>query len=346
MPPSIITVLIRAHGADLPDQPFSDETVRIISFAGRSGSIFSGTTMTASEVKRIFDEKLLEYQRKIPTKGKKKFLSQLYEDNPNANRCENTPMFSFDEEEEPKSISSAKFLEDSFVNPSKRADESRDIFLNSFPSYNREQRKRFEAIPEERMQAHERFTYEDAMEDKTFRMHTPVINKMYAFTDPNDPDIPERYNYGIHVFDICNYDRKAVGHVNIKVGDDLTKAKSRSSFNAGFADSIIQDDKSITLERLCEYLHSIGFHTINILDASCRYAGACYESEKRTRITEMEEEQFSKLDLAHGRIAKSKKAKKTKTKTKAKKSKKSKSKSKKSKAKSKTKKRTGAKRKI
>ena len=337
MPPSIITVLISSHGADLPDQPFSDETVRIISFAGRSGSIFTGTTMTASEVKRIFDEKLLEYQRKIPTKGKKKFLSQLYEGNPNANRCENTPMFSLDEEE-PKSISSAKFLEDSFVNPSKRADESRDTYLNTFPSYNREQRKRFEAIPEERMQAHERFTYEDVMEDKTFRMHTPVINKMYAFTDPNDPDAVQRYNYGIHVFDICNYDRKAVGHVNIKVGDDLTKAKSRSSFNAGFADSINQDDKSITLERLCEYLHSIGFHTINILDASCRYAGACYSPEKRTRITEMEEEQFSRLDLAHGRIAKSKK---TKTKTKSKKAKKTKTKKAK---KSKTKKRKGAKR--
>lgn len=306
MPPSIITILIKCHGADLPSESFNDPTVRIISFAGRSGSIFSATPQYKNEVKQTFAEQFTAYSRKIPTKGKKKFMAQLYQDNPGANRCENTPMFSLDESTS-KPLSTAQFLMDSFVNPSQHMSELSDIDIyHSFPVYNKNTQRRFEMRKEGNIPQREQFTYEDAVENKTFRMHTPVINHLYSFTDPEDPNVPIQHGFGIHVYDICNYDRKVDGHVNIKIEDNLIKAKSRASFNSEFASTVKDADDSITLEHLCDYLHSIGFHTINILDSSCRYAGECYDRETRKRVTEMEDDQFSQIDLAYGRKAKAK----------------------------------------
>jgi len=305
--PSIITILIICHGNDLINEPFSDPNVRIISFAGRTGSIFYINPFSFQELNNLFDEKNNDYHKSIPTKGKKKYMSQLYEDNPLANKCKRTPDFLIQDGVATRQTT-YDFLSANFTNQSKREDIDHVPFsigkhgyqplITSIHGYkplikSMYERKR-EEEPKKQLEKYEIFTEQDVEANLTHRIHTPVINKMYTFTG-NDEREPKTLNFGVYIMDTCNYEDSS-----IKVGDNLLYSKKK--FNKTFLD-IIKHDNRITLKQLVEFLHSLGFHTINIIDASCRFSHEINDSPEGTRrnlITQRETEEFGKIDLGFG----------------------------------------------
>ena len=107
---TIITIAIMSHGQDMPKVPFLNENVRILSYAGRSGSIGLAQPTTLEHINKEFEKYFLEYHRKIPTKGKKKYMQQLYTDFPNANKCQKIPDFKFEEDGRATPVSTFNFL--------------------------------------------------------------------------------------------------------------------------------------------------------------------------------------------------------------------------------------------
>ena len=304
-PPTIITIAIISHGQDIPSEPFFDENVRIISFAGRSGSGYFASPGILDNIKKKFNEKFATYNRSLPKKNKKKILSQLYEENPTANKCETTPNFTF-QDDAATPHSSYQFLADTFVNPHSKLDlkkkpEAFDILREPIDYYNIFGIERYERSPSHMTRGDE-LIYEDMREGLTHRIHSPVINKYYFLYDSR---LGERFNFGIHVLDICNYNKKMPGHVNIKVGENL--ASSRAAYNADFlrkvnASKSERREDQVTLRNICEYLHSIGFHTINIIDVACRITTEMHSptGTRRKQVTALEEEHFSRQNLAYG----------------------------------------------
>ena len=278
--PSIITVLIYAHGGDMPDQPFEDPSVRIISFAGRSGSNYFGDNRIFDTVKNIFNTQHKAYDANIPFKGKKKFLEQLYGDNPRANKCEVMPNFSFDGDSATPQ-SSYDFLNNRITRGSHvddyRATVVRRNITNSIGA---------------------KYAHADSVENLSHRLHTPVIDKNYSFIDLAEPSLPSKFKFGIYVMDICNYDRSAPGNVNIKVDDNL--AISKKAYNSQFLDEINENDKSFNLSQLVEHLHSLGFQIINLIDLGCRGCRKMTQT-KRDELTARENMLSERIDRAHGR---------------------------------------------
>ena len=97
-PPSIITILIISHGLDLPNDSFHDNNVRMVSFAGRTGSVYYANPHTLEDINDVFKAQNIAYNKQLPLKGKKKFLETLYNDIPYANKCRQLPNFAFNEE--------------------------------------------------------------------------------------------------------------------------------------------------------------------------------------------------------------------------------------------------------
>lgn len=278
--PSIITVLIYAHGGDMPDQPFEDPSVRIISFAGRSGSNYFGDDRIFDTVKNIFNTQHKAYDANIPFKGKKKFLEQLYGDNPRANKCEVIPNFSFDGDSATPQ-SSYDFLNNRITRGSHvddyRATVVRRNITNSIGA---------------------KYAHADSVKNLSHRLHTPVIDKNYSFIDLAEPSLPSKFKFGIYVMDICNYDRSAPGNVNIKVDDNL--AISKKAYNSQFLDEINENDKSFNLSQLVEHLHSLGFQIINLIDLGCRACRTMTQT-KRDELTARENMLSERIDRAYGR---------------------------------------------
>ena len=112
---SSITIAIVAHGIDLPDEPFSDPSVRMVSLAGRSGTIYSGSPDDYHKIKTLFAEKHDAYATSLNKQGKRKYLAQLYSRFPNANRCEKIPNFELVGTEEVRPYSTFQFLQDNLA---------------------------------------------------------------------------------------------------------------------------------------------------------------------------------------------------------------------------------------
>jgi len=272
--PSIITIAIISHGQDMPNDPFFDENVRILSYAGRSGSVTWLDPKALDNINKDFDKHHLEYQRGLPTKSKKKYIEKLYEDFPNANKCQRMPDFHFLKDGSVTPISSYNFLKSQFLSEATDKDGAiverpynpleylKSIHNNTSAARTRQSRGSRPLTREDL------FTIEDAESALTHRMYTPVINKLYQFSDSKNPTIVNDFKFGIHVIDICNYDQKQPGRVNIKVGDNLLKSKT--AFNRGFSSYIESANNIVSLQYLCEYLHSLGFNIINIIDVACR----------------------------------------------------------------------------
>ena len=289
--PSIITVLIYAHGGDMPDQPFEDPSVRIISFAGRSGSNYFGDNRIFDTVKNIFNTQHKAYDANIPFKGKNKFLEQLYGDNPRANKCEVMPNFSFDGDSVTPQ-SSYDFLNNRITRGSHvddyRATVVRRNITNSIGA---------------------KYAHADSVENLSHRLHTPVIDKNYSFIDLAEPSLPSKFKFGIYVMDICNYDRSAPGNVNIKVDDNL--AISKKAYNSQFLDEINENNKSFNLSQLVEHLHSLGFQIINLIDLGCRGCRTMTQT-KRDELTARENMLSERIDRAYGRKSRRRRGKRPK----------------------------------
>lgn len=240
---SSITIAIVAHGIDLPDEPFSDPSVRMVSLAGRSGTIYSGSPDDYHKIKSLFAEKHDAYATSLNKQGKRKYLAQLYSRFPNANRCEKIPNFELVGTEEVRPYSTFQFLQDNLAK-GPVADSYRDkLFILDHPQSRVRPNK---------------LMMEDAASRLTNRLHTPVINKEYLLKD----DLLRHYPFGIHVMDICN------ATTTIKVDDNLITSTRR--VNRPLIDRLSYNLNVIDLKFLVRHLHNIGFHTINIIDFSCR----------------------------------------------------------------------------
>ena len=287
--PSIITIALISHGRDLPGEPFFDENVRILSYAGRSGSLAFGNPQTLTWIIDKFDQPHLDYKRSLPKKGIKKYMEQLYTEFPNANRCQKMPDFSF-KDGRATPTSSYNFLQDNFTkekaNPRQTFTGTDDSLLDyrqiamSLVNTSKREGTSYGKMDD--------FTYEDAESKLTHRIYTPVINKLYSFIDPEDIDLPRRQNFGIYVLDICNYDQKSSGHVNIAVEDNLLKSKK--TFNSSFLEHIEEHGDKTDLKYFCGYMHRLGFDIINLIDVACRgYSNEDFPEEGEEREEEREQ---------------------------------------------------------
>jgi hypothetical protein len=269
-PPSIITIALIAHGEDKPSDSFNDANVRILSYAGRSGCIAWSDAQTLGNINDEFKKYYLEYRRNLSESGLKR--GKLYSDFPDANVCENTPNFSFKDDGSVVPVSSYNFLKNDFLREIKDEEGGveidPDLFSFSKGVYNHHSIEMLQDRSRHRRLANaELYTMEDSESSLTHRIYTPVIDKLYIFKDERDPDTPDRLHFGIYVMDICNYDKKVEGNVNIKVDDNLL---SKKGFNKKFFNHVKESKREITLECISTYLHAIGFEIINIIDVSCR----------------------------------------------------------------------------
>ena len=114
-PPSIITILIISHGLDLPHDSYNDNNVRMVSFAGRTGSVYYANPHTLEDINDVFKVKNIAYNKQLPFKGKKKFLETLYNDIPYANKCRQMPNFAFNEDHSVNALSTYDFLDTNIV---------------------------------------------------------------------------------------------------------------------------------------------------------------------------------------------------------------------------------------
>jgi len=300
--PSIITVAIISHGEDLESEPFFDPNVRIISFAGRTGSVYYGGPTTLRDINNMFEDQYSAYQKNIPIKGKKKFIEQLYADFPLANKCRKIPNFSFGESGAATQRTTYDFLSENFVNPTAKEDKpAAGNFFSLIPDfsirgYKQMAQKKLSEIPKDQIKPYELLTQTDVTENMTHRIHTSVINKLYHFYDSSDPSFPARVHFGVHIMDICNYDNSTP-----KLGDNLLN--SRAQYNKPFLAMLKENSNSVSLRDVVGFLHSLGFHTINIIDVACRVSRAIADSPRgtrRTRITELENEKFGEINLGYG----------------------------------------------
>jgi len=307
-PPSIITILIISHGLDLPHDSFNDNNVRMISFAGRSGSVYYANPHTLADINDIFKAQNIAYNKQLPFKGKKKFLETLYNDIPYANKCRQMPNFAFNEDHSVNALSTYDFLDTNMVKGNIATDYRTHLEYNEhlpsgaqstlFTEYNRPNPHQSSI-----------YTYGDVTNKLTHRFHTPVMNKLYQFYDNCDSTFPQKIHFGIYVMDICNYDPKMYNST-INIGDELTS--SRKQYNSGFLE-YSSENNNVTLEMLVRYLHELGFPVINIIDVACR---SCKEMDVpvegallRERITEKEDLLSTFMNRAHGRSRKTTKNK-------------------------------------
>jgi len=305
-PPSIITILIISHGLDLPHDSFNDNNVRMISFAGRTGSVYYANPHTLADINDVFKAQNIAYNKQLPFKGKKKFLETLYNDIPYANKCRQMPNFTFNEDNSINALSTYDFLDTNIVKGNIATDYRTNLEYNAeIPSGS--QSKLFTEYYRPNPHQSSIYTYGDVTNKLTHRFHTPVMNKLYQFYDNCDPTFPQKIHFGIYVMDICNYDPKMYNNT-INIGDELTS--SRKQYNNGFLE-YSSENNNVTLEMLVRYLHELGFPVINIIDVACR---SCKEMDVpvegallRERMTEKEDLLSTFMNRAHGRTRKTKK---------------------------------------
>ena len=301
--PSIITILIWAHGGELPLDEFKDNDVRIVYLAGGVGSVFLGEYHELSKIDKLFDDVNKSNHKQlteIATNSKPKKLSKpqlmkkLYAEFPEANTCQIIPNFSFDEDGNARPQSTFDFLHKYIAN-GPHAEYYRDLV----------KRKKAHTVNfEETAEPSVKFSARDAETNQTHRLHTPVINKVYEFFDLNP--VKPITDFGIIVLDTCNYKGP------LKIGDDLTKSKKE--YNKGFREGFFKDKARpfLFLRDIVGYIHSLDGKIINIIDISCRSCADMNESfeEVRERITQLEHEENAHIDTAFGK-QKKKKSRKT-----------------------------------
>ena len=299
-PPSIITILIISHGLDLPHDSYNDNNVRMVSFAGRTGSVYYANPHTLEDINDVFKVKNIAYNKQLPFKGKKKFLETLYNDIPYANKCRQMPNFAFNEDHSVNALSTYDFLDTNIVKGNIATNYRSNLEYNAqLPSG--AQSKLFTEYNRPNPHPSSIYTYGDVTSKLTHRFHTPVMNKLYQFYDNCDPTFPQKIHFGIYVMDICNYDPK-IYNSTINIGDELTS--SRKQYNSGFLE-YSSENNNVTLEVLVRYLHELGFPVINIIDVACR---SCKEMDVpvegvllRDRMTEKEDLLSTFMNRAHGR---------------------------------------------
>ena len=307
-PPSIITILIISHGLDLPHDSYNDNNVRMVSFAGRTGSVYYANPHTLEDINDVFKVKNIAYNKQLPFKGKKKFLETLYNDIPYANKCRQMPNFAFNEDHSVNALSTYDFLDTNMVKGNIATDYRSNLEYNAeLPSGS--QSKLFTEYNRPNPHPSSIYTYGDVTSKLTHRFHTPVMNKLYQFYDNCDPTFPQKIHFGIYVMDICNYDPKMYNNT-INIGDELTS--SRKQYNNGFLE-YSSENNNVTLEMLVRYLHELGFPVINIIDVACR---SCKEMDVpvegvllREKMTEKEDLLSTFMNRAYGRTRKTKKKK-------------------------------------
>jgi hypothetical protein len=283
---SIITILIISHGRDLPTIPFQDPNTRLISFAGKTGSVYYNSPTDYENIIRIFDDKEREYTTSLPQKGIKTFMKELYEQYPGANKCKKIPNFIKMESDNFLPQSTFEFLNRNIAN-GPHVDKYKSIIREIKTDI----QTKGNSIP-----VYDKYTFDDADEEIQHPIHTPVINKLYMFTDPINSRIPNERKFGIYILDVCNNPSSA------KIGDNLTTKKG---YNKDFANRILSEGET-SLYDLTKHLHEIGFTVINIIDISCR---DCIESHTprgtvRKRITELEQDVLRTIDRGKGRLRK------------------------------------------
>lgn len=294
--PSIITILIWAHGGERPLEEFKDNDVRIVYLAGGVGSVFLGAPNELAKMHKLFDDINKSNHKQLTDiatsrrLSKPKLMKELYAEFPDANTCQLIPNFSFDEDGNARPQSTFDFLHKYIAN-GPHAENYRD---------NVKRRKQFKIFADA-IDASEQFAFDDAETEQTHRLHTPVINKVYQFFDlaPVRPIT----DFGIIVLDTCNYKGP------LKIGDDLTKKKG---YNKNFKDQFFHKDNekpTLFLRDIVGYIHSLSGKIINIIDMSCRYCADMNESfeELRERITQLEHEENAHIDTAFGKQKYSKK---------------------------------------
>lgn len=283
--PSIITLLIYAHGRELIER-FNDATVRIVYFAGRFGSVYLSERDEVAKVHKIFDDVTRAYSHQLTEilaserLSKKQFMKQLYERFPLANTCKIIPNFSFDEDGI-HTQSTFDFL-NKYIASGPHVDKYKIIAKN---------KKKFTVNFETTAPNFDKFAIEDAETNQTHRLHTPVVNKVYYFFDIDEP-----IDFMIEVLDTCN----DTGTAPVQPGDILSSSKK--AYNKEFKETYFNKSNkrpTITLQDIVNYVHSLGFDTINIIDVSCR---ACEKKDEahRDRITEMEHEENAQINKAFG----------------------------------------------
>lgn len=307
--PSIITILIWAHGGELPLDEFKDNDVRIVYLAGGVGSVFLGEYHELAKIDKLFDDVNKSNHKQlteIATNSKPKKLSKpqlikkLYAEFPDANTCQIIPNFSFDEDGNAQPQSTFEFLHKYIAN-GPHAEYYRDLV---------KRKKAHTENFEETAEPSVKFSAIDAETDQTHRLHTPVINKVYEFFDLNP--VKPITDFGIIVLDTCNYNGP------LKIGDDLTKSKKE--YNKGFREGFFKDKARpfLFLRDIVGYIHSLGGNIINIIDISCRSCADMNESfeEVRERITQLERAENATINRAYGNLNKTQKKHKKKRKKK------------------------------
>ena len=301
--PSIITILIWAHGGEILTEPFKDRHVRIVYQAGRVGSVYLGRQEELAKIHKVFDGVYKAYHKQLTDIATSRRLSKptlmkkLYEEFPTANTCKIIPNFSFDEDGNAHPQSTFEFL-NKYIASGPNADTYRHIVKS---------RKQFKIFAKkiDAIDASEQFAFDDAETNQTHRLQTPIINKVYQFFDLIDAVIPIT-DFKIEVLDTCNYDGP------VKPGDDLS---SKKGYNTGFKDRFFpkgNETPSLFLRDIVEYLHSLTFDIINIIDISCR---SCeIDERKRDEITQLEDEETVHIDTAFGKRKSKSKRRNKKTK--------------------------------
>ena len=301
--PSIITILIWAHGGELLEE-FKDNDVRIVYLAGRVGSIFLGERDEVAKIHKLFDNvdksnhKQLTEIATSRRLSKPKLMKELYKEFPEANTCKMIPNFSFDEDGNARPQSTFEFL-NKYIASGPNADTYR---------HNVKSRKQFKIFAKaiDAIDASEQFAFDDAETNQTHRLQTPVINKVYEFFDLDA--VRPITDFKIEVLDTCNYKGP------LKMGDDLT---SKLGYNKDFKNTFFpkgNERPTLFLSDIVGYIHSLGGKIINIIDMSCR---SCESFEElRERITQLEDEETDQIDKAFGKRKSKSKRRNKKTKKK------------------------------
>lgn len=294
--PSIITILIWAHGGEFPLEEFKDNDVRIVYLAGGVGSVFLGERDELAKIHKLFDNVNKSNHKQLTeiaaSRGlsKPKLMKELYAEFPDANTCQLIPNFSFDEDGNARPQSTFDFLHKYIANGD-HAEYYRDLV---------KRKKAHTENFEETAEPSVKFSARDAETNQTHRLHTPVINKVYEFFDLKP--VRPITDFGIIVLDTCNYKGP------LKIGDDLT---SKKGYNKDFKERFFHKDNerpTLFLRDIVGYIHSLGGKIINIIDISCRSCADMNESfeEVRERITQLEHEENAHIDTAFGKQKKKK----------------------------------------
>ena len=303
--PSIITILIFAHGADLIDVDYADAQVRIISSAGNAGALAIDGPSAVDIMQDLYADQSKEYHKMLQSKNvKQKNAESIY---PNATTCKIAPKLFFDKE-------SNTFLPQSTYRFLQKMINTGDLV----EEYKRMAVYKMNKNPEMLSPFTTKATLNAIEENANYKIYTPVVNKVYNFSDEETrknaakqlanrkqtSTIVRRQTvdeaFGIYVLDTCNYEGP------VKPDDDMTKTKK--AYNKAFLTEL-NGKKSfigktrpydltggyITMSYIANYLHELGFDVVNMIDLSCRSCGI-KDEKSLNKIIAKEKKMSSKID--------------------------------------------------